>query len=42
MRYQDIDWDTMWRESRAHKSWKFKKSSDWDQRVAGFAECNLD
>ncbi|MHB1183675.1 MAG: class I SAM-dependent methyltransferase [Desulfobulbia bacterium] len=42
MRYQDIDWDTMWRESRAHKSWKKKKSSDWDQRAAGFAERNLD
>ncbi len=42
MRYQDIDWDTMWLESRAHKSWKKKKSSDWDQRAAGFAERNLD
>jgi SAM-dependent methyltransferase len=42
MRYQDIDWDTMWRESRAHKSWKKKKSSDWDKRAAGFAERNLD
>lgn len=42
MRYQDIDWDTMWRESRAHKSWKKKKSSDWDQRAASFAERNLD
>ncbi len=42
MRYQDIDWDTMWQESRAHKSWKKKKSSDWDQRAAGFAERNLD
>ncbi len=42
MRYQDIDWDTMWRESRAHKSWKKKKSSDWDRRAASFAERNLD
>ncbi|MFH1021565.1 MAG: class I SAM-dependent methyltransferase [Pseudomonadota bacterium] len=42
MRYHDIDWDTMWRESRAHKSWKKKKSSDWDQRAASFAERNLD
>lgn len=42
MRYQDIDWDTMWRESRAHKSWKKKKSSDWDRRAASFAERNID
>lgn len=42
MRYQNIDWDTMWRESRAHKSWKKKKSSDWDRRAASFAERNLD
>jgi len=42
MRYQDIDWDIMWRESRTHKSWKKKKSSDWDQRAASFAERNLD
>jgi SAM-dependent methyltransferase len=42
MRYQDIDWDTMWRESRAHKSWKKKKSTDWDRRAASFAERNID
>ena len=42
MRYQDIDWDAMWLESRAHKSWKKKKSSDWDRRAAFFAERNLD
>ena len=42
MRYQDIDWDAMWRESRAHKSWKKKKRSDWDRRAASFAERNLD
>ena len=42
MRYQDIDWDKMWRESRAHKSWQKKKSSDWDRRAASFAERNLD
>lgn len=42
MRYQDIDWDTMWRESRTRKSWKKKKSSDWDSRAASFAERNID
>ncbi|MFA7382718.1 MAG: class I SAM-dependent methyltransferase [Desulfurivibrionaceae bacterium] len=42
MRYQEIDWDEMWRQSRARKSWKKKKSSDWDRRAASFAERNLD
>jgi SAM-dependent methyltransferase len=42
MRYQDIDWDAMWRESRTHKSWKKKKNSDWDKRASSFAERNLD
>ncbi|MDG4475820.1 class I SAM-dependent methyltransferase [Thiovibrio frasassiensis] len=42
MRYQDIDWDTMWRKSRADKSWKKKKSTDWDRRAASFAERNID
>lgn len=42
MRYQDIDWDTMWRESRTRKPWKKKKSSDWDSRAASFAERNID
>ncbi|HIJ89715.1 MAG: class I SAM-dependent methyltransferase [Desulfobulbaceae bacterium] len=42
MRYQDIDWDDMWRESRSQKSWKKKKNSDWDRRAASFAERNID
>ncbi|MBA3004221.1 MAG: class I SAM-dependent methyltransferase [Desulfurivibrio sp.] len=42
MRYQDIDWEDMWREARAHKSWKKKKSSDWDRRASSFAERNID
>lgn len=42
MRYQDIDWNRMWQESRANKSWKKKKRRDWDQRAASFAERNLD
>ncbi|OGQ85922.1 MAG: SAM-dependent methyltransferase [Deltaproteobacteria bacterium RIFOXYD12_FULL_56_24] len=42
MRYHDIDWDEMWRQSRANKSWKKKKSCDWDRRAASFAERNLD
>lgn len=42
MRYRDIDWDRIWRESRTKKSWKKKKSKDWDKRAAGFAERNID
>lgn len=42
MRYQDIDWNRIWRESRADKSWKKKKRGDWDRRAASFAERNLD
>ncbi len=42
MRYQDIDWNRMWQENRRHKSWKRKKSMDWNKRAAGFAERNLD
>lgn len=41
MRYQDIDWNKMWRENRKQKSWKPKKNKDWDKRAAGFAERNL-
>ncbi len=42
MRYQDLDWNDMWRVARASKSWQKKKSSDWDRRAASFAERNLD
>jgi len=42
MEYRDIDWNRMWQESRARKSWRKKKSSDWDNRAASFAERNLD
>ncbi|MGV1100172.1 class I SAM-dependent methyltransferase [Thiovibrio sp. JS02] len=42
MRYQDIDWNRMWQEARATKSWQKKKSSDWDKRAASFAQRNVD
>lgn len=42
MRYQDIDWNTMWREARANTSWQKKKSGDWDRRAASFAQRNMD
>lgn len=41
MRYQDIDWNKLWREGRKQKSWKSKKSKDWDHRAEGFAERNI-
>ena len=41
MRYQDIDWNRMWRENRKRKSWKRKINKDWDKRAAGFAERNI-
>lgn len=41
-RYQDIDWQAVWQESRSHKSWRKKKSADWDQRAADFARRNAD
>ncbi len=42
MRYQDIDWNEMWREARVRKSWQRKKREHWDQRAEGFAARNLD
>ncbi len=42
MRYQDIDWNEMWRTARAAKSWKKKKHKDWDKRAATFAQRNID
>lgn len=41
MKYGDIDWNLMWRNSRSQKSWKKKKSADWDKRAATFAERNV-
>ena len=41
MLYRDIDWNKMWQEARRKKSWKKKKSGDWDQRAASFAKRNI-
>ncbi len=38
---RDIDWNTLWQESRRKKSWKKKKKGDWDKRAAGFAKRNI-
>lgn len=42
MRYQDIDWNGIWRQARAETSWQRKKSRDWDRRAASFARRNMD
>jgi SAM-dependent methyltransferase len=42
MRYQDIDWNEMWRQARAETSWRRKQSHDWDRRAASFARRNMD
>ena len=38
MKYQDIDWDRIWREGRAGKSWKKRGNSDWDKRAPSYAK----
>ncbi len=38
MRYQDIDWNKMWRQERQQKSWAGKKQGDWDKRAASYAK----
>ncbi|MCK5195795.1 MAG: class I SAM-dependent methyltransferase [Desulfobulbaceae bacterium] len=41
MQYSDIDWNSVWQESRRKKSWKKKQSSDWDKRASSFAQRNI-
>lgn len=41
MDFHDIDWNTLWQQSRQKKSWKRKKKGDWDKRAAGFAKRNI-
>jgi hypothetical protein len=41
MQYSDIDWNMVWQECRRKKSWKKKKSTDWDRRAASFAKRNI-
>ncbi|MDF1615402.1 class I SAM-dependent methyltransferase [Desulfurivibrio dismutans] len=42
MRYQDLDWNAMWREERQHKSRPRRNRREWDRRAADFATRNLD
>ena len=40
MRFEDIDWNELWKQSRGSRSWRPKKERDWDSRAAGFAKRN--
>jgi len=42
MRYEEIDWNELWREARRRKSWAKKGNADWDKRASDFAARNLD
>jgi SAM-dependent methyltransferase len=35
--YDDIDWQLLWQQSRAAKSWKSKDAKDWDKKAEAFA-----
>lgn len=41
VRFQDIDWNRMWQEAKAGKSWTRKKNTDWDKRASSFAQRNI-
>ena len=41
MEYSEIDWNKVWQEGRRKKSWKKKKSGDWDKRATSFAQRNI-
>jgi SAM-dependent methyltransferase len=38
--YEDIDWLTLWQNSRKQRSWHSKGVKDWDQKASSFAERN--
>ncbi len=40
--YQDIDWQLLWQNARAEKSWKSSEAKDWSSRADGFAERVID
>lgn len=41
MEAEQIDWNTLWRQSRQRRTWQGKTQEDWNQRAAGFARRNL-
>jgi len=38
--YSDLDWDILWHNARAQKSWSSKGAEEWDKRAASFASRN--
>jgi SAM-dependent methyltransferase len=35
--YPDIDWELLWQQARAEKSWKSKGAREWDSKAAAFS-----
>ena len=35
--YSDIDWEMLWQQARANKSWKSKGAREWDSKAAAFS-----
>ena len=33
----ELDWNALWRQARAKKTWRSKKAGDWDRKAASFA-----
>ncbi len=40
--YDDLDWQQLWENARAKKSWTAKGPADWDKKAASFARRNHD
>jgi len=40
--YDDLDWDKLWQNARAKKSWTAKGPADWDKKAESFAKRNSD
>jgi SAM-dependent methyltransferase len=40
--YSEIDWNLLWKNARARKSWPGKKVEDWDKNARAFADRNTD
>ncbi|WP_051554131.1 class I SAM-dependent methyltransferase [Desulfobulbus elongatus] len=36
-RYQDINWNLLWQQAHAERSWHSKGATDWNERAASFA-----
>lgn len=38
--YADLDWNELWRQARARKSWGSKGAEDWDKKAGSFSSRN--